>query len=284
MAKMTIRLRLCLLLMAAPLSAMAQNEGQKTDLLTADSIHTNDKDITNAIMVGIGATQILDTYLSPEKYRGTEVRYLSHTTRERRSSRWSRQIVHQGDIAYTENRSGDGNEVAGMYGFQYAWHYNWRMAEGRLNIKAGAMVDATVGFVYNTRNGNNPAQARAALNVSPSAVAAYRFRLWNRPFLARYEVSAPLAGLMFSPNYGQSYYEIFTRGNYDHNIVPTTLAATPSLRQMLTIDFTLGRTTLRVGYLGDMQQAKVNNLKSHTYTHAFVIGIVRTFRIFKIKY
>ena len=281
---MKIRLRLCLSLLLAPMAAMAQNDSLQTLLSQPGTVLTNDKDITNAIMVGIGATQILDTYLSPEKYRGTEVRYLSHTTRERQSSRWSRQIVHQGDIAYADNRSGDGNEVAGMYNFQYAWHYNWRMAEGRLNIKAGAMVDATVGFVYNTRNGNNPAQARVALNVSPSAVAAYRFRLWNRPFMARYEVSAPLAGLMFSPNYGQSYYEIFTRGNYDHNIVPTTFAATPSLRQMLTIDFTVGRITLRVGYLGDMQQAQVNNLKSHTYTHALVIGIVRTFRIFKIKY
>lgn len=120
------------------------------------------------------------------------------------------------------------------------------------------------------------------MKISPSAAVKYRFRLWNTPFSARYEVSAPLFGVMFSPNYGQSYYEIFSRGDYDHNVVPTTIASTPSLRQMLTLDFTLGRTTLRIGYLGDFRQAKVNNLKYHTYSNMVLIGFVRSFKLTNI--
>lgn len=242
----------------------------------------NNKIITNAQMIGIGAVNILDTYLSPEKYNGTELRYISHTLRERNDSRWSRLIVNQGDLSYSKNRAGNGTYIAGDYTFSYGVHYNWNFFDGSLNIKAGAQADVSVGFLYNTRNSNNPAQARMSVNISPSTAATYRFRLWQRNYSLRYELSVPLIGMMFSPNYGQSYYEIFSRGNYDHNIVPTTIGSTPSLRQMLTFDFSLGRTTLRLGYLGDFRQAKVNNLKYHSYSNMLVIGIVRQFNITKI--
>ena len=217
-----------------------------------------------------------------DRYRGTELRYISHTLRERRDSRWSRLIVHQGNMSYSDNRSGNGGEIAGAYTFSYGVHYNWNFFDGSLNVKAGAQADVNVGFLYNTRNSNNPAQARLSLNISPSAAATYRFRLWQHNYSLRYELSVPLMGLMFSPNYGQSYYEIFSRGNYDHNIVPTTFGSTPSLRQMLTFDFSLGRTTLRLGYMGDFQQARVNNLKYHSYSNMLLIGIVRQFNITKI--
>ena len=51
---------------------------------------------------------------------------------------------------------------------------------------------------------------------------------------------------------------------------------------MLTLDFTLGRTTLRLGYLGDFRQAKVNNLKYHSYSNMLLIGFVRHFKITRI--
>ncbi len=258
--------------LAAPLTATAQ---------AADTIPSA-KVITNAQMIGVGAADILDTYLSPEKYSGMEFRYVSHTLRRREGRRWSRMLVHQGSFAYADNRAGEGGEMMGMYTFTYGVHYNWDFMGGRLNVIAGGQADAEVGFLYNTRNGNNPAQARLSLNIAPSAAVRYRFKLWNTPFSARYEVSAPLFGVMFSPNYGQSYYEIFSRGDYDHNVVPTTIASRPSLRQMLTLDFTLGKTTLRIGYLGDFRQAEVNNLKYHTYSNMVLIGFVRTFKLTNI--
>lgn len=267
------------LLVSAIFFCASQGHAQETTDVTRME---NPLVITNAQMLGVGATNILDTYLSPEKYNGVELRYISHTTRGRPRNNWSRQIIYSGDLAYTHNRAEVGNEMAGMFYFSYGAHYNWKLLHEKLTIKAGVLFDANVGFIYNTRNGNNPAQAKVYVNITPSVEAEYRFRVKRRDLTIHYEVDAPLAGLMFSPNYGQSYYDIFSNGNYDHNIVPTTFVSTPSLRQMLAIDISVRKTAVRVGYLGDYQQARVNNLRSHTYTHALVIGVVRRFSIEKL--
>lgn len=245
------------------------------------------QEITNARMIGIGTSNILDTYLSPEKYKGTDIRYISHTLRKSDSCSIIREIIHQGEFATVDNRSGNGHEIGGMYNFQYGWHYSGlnfaTPCDGRLQIEIGGNIDLNLGFLYNNHNSNNPAQARAYLNITPTAAADWLFHISNRPFRLRYEIGIPVCGLMFSPNYGQSYYEIFSEGNYDHNAVVTWPGNQPSMRHTLTFDFNLIGTTFRIGYLGDYQQAKVNSLKQHQYTHAVIFGIVKRFRITKLK-
>ena len=240
---------------------------------------------------------MLDTYLSPEKYRGVDIRFLSHTRREKDSTVWINQFQHEGNIAYADNRSGNGGEMAGGYTFRYSLLRKWNVNlwSHPLQLIAGGTAAANIGMIYNTRNGNNPANARLSLHIEPTVGFDYpigrpsskrgiAFRSSDNahyPVVLHYEASAPLFGLMFSPNYGQSYYEIFNRGNYDHNCVPTTVGSTPSLRQMLTLDFRLARTTWRIGYLGTIEQSHVNNLKTHIYTHSLMIGIVKRFRTVK---
>lgn len=253
-----------------------------TPTLAQDTLRSN-KVITNTQMLGIGAVNTLDTYLSPEEYTGTELRYISHSVREN-GTKLSRELVHQAQILSVRNRRENNNELGGFYNFQYNWQYalgQWNVGEGELRLKVGGGVDTRLGFLYNMRNSNNPAQAYGQVNIAPNAVAAYRFRLRNLPFQLRYEVQVPLLGLAFSPNYGQSYYEIFTRDNYDHNLVVTSPVSAPSLRQLLTLDFTVRHTTFRVGYLGDYQQAKINQLRQHVWSNLLVLGIVRKFSINK---
>ena len=253
-----------------------------TPTLAQDTLRSN-KVITNTQMLGIGAVNTLDTYLSPEEYTGTELRYISHSVREN-GTKLSRELVHQAQILSVRNRRENNNELGGFYNFQYNWQYalgQWNVGEGELRLKVGGGVDTRLGFLYNMRNSNNPAQAYGQVNIAPNAVAAYRFRLRNLPFQLRYEVQVPLLGLAFSPNYGQSYYEIFTRDNYDHNLVVTTPVSAPSLRQLLTLDFTVRHTTFRIGYLGDYQQAKINQLRQHVWSNLLVLGIVRKFSINK---
>lgn len=227
-------------------------------------------------MIAVGGVNQLDTYLSPEKYRGTEFRFVSEVTRVSRKHPLTYMLTHDGAIATTHNRAQNANELSGHYDFAYALMRRWTLADGRLQLNAGGMVNAHLGFCYNTRNSssNNPAQAYASLDLGPQIMARYTFTLWHKTFRLSYTARMPLIGMGFSPNYGQSYYEIFQRGNNDHNVVFRSVA-TPQLRHQLALDVPLSkRVAVRIGYLGDYRQATPNNLKQHSYTHAGEIGVV----------
>lgn len=230
-------------------------------------------------MIGLGPSKVLDTYITPEKLSGKGFTYLyiRDTAPTDSLHRWSTTIENEVDFSSTEDRSGNVTDLEGTYNFYWARYYNLRPANNLL-LQVGAAANACLGFIYNMTSSNNPAQARASISLMPSATAAYDFHIRNQRFTTRYELQVPLVGLMFSPNYGQSYYEIFNLGNYDHNIVPTTFISAPTFRQVASVDWHYSKKwALRLAYLGNYQQAHVNNLKQHVYTHRFLIGLTRAF-------
>jgi hypothetical protein len=242
------------------------------------------KVITRSTMVGFGRTNILDTYLSAEHFKGSGLSFVTTIERQHSDKRWSTLMEHEANLSNVKDRADSQQALEGAYNFYWGKLYSWQLLDNHLKLQAGGLLNASLGFIYNTGNGNNPAQARAHLKVMPTGVATYHFNLWHKQFTARYELALPFCGIMFSPNYGQSYYEIFSLGNYDHNAVPTTFVSSPEWRQMLTLDVRLWKSgTLRVGYLGNMQQAKVNNLRQHVYTHRLIIGISQKLRFLKNK-
>lgn len=236
------------------------------------------KTVTTDKMIGIGYNSIQDTYLSPEEYSGPELRYLSHTLRESDTCRWSRLIINEGYVSQGKSRSKNGAMIGGAYHFQYGalldvCSYGSSASKGG-SLRVGGQAEFLGGFIYNTRNGNNPAQMRALVDIGPVLTADYAF---SRSFKLTYEASCPLLGITFSPNYGQSYYELFSEGHYDHNIVPTTIISTPSLRHQLSASFSFSRLSFSLGYLGDYRQQDVNNLKQHSYSSMLMIGIKNEF-------
>lgn len=232
------------------------------------------------VLFSAGHLNVLDTYLSPLEYTGPSLGVLH---RSERLARWGRGRVTVtglvgGYAAYLHSPTDDGKEWEGQLAGAFGWHYNWRPAPG-LRLALGGLAELSTGFTYNLRNGNNPAQGRLGASVALSAIASYDFRVRRRRLSARAQLDVPLTGAQFTPNYGQSYYEIFSLGHYDHNVRWTHPFNAPSARLLATFSLPLGRSTLSVGYWMDIRQSELNNLKRHVWSHQFVLGYVRRLRL-----
>ena len=67
-----------------------------------------------ATQIAVGHANHLDTYLSPEKYRGTEIRFISEVLKNKVM------FQHEGDISFTSNRANNADEISGHYNFTFA--------------------------------------------------------------------------------------------------------------------------------------------------------------------
>ena len=231
-------------------------------------------------LYGIGHTNLLDTYLSPMEYTGPELRILRENIRNTKymDSKVYRQSLFQANVSLTENKAGTGSEFAFLANWNLAYHYSFYKS-GKWQLQAGPNLDLNGGMIYNMRNSNNPVNAKAYANLGASGMAIYHFKIKEHPFMLRYQLNVPLLGVMFSPEYGQPYYEMSIAKDFGKNIRFTSLHNQPSVRQFITLDFPIRKSTLRVGYVCDIQQAKVNHLKSHMWSHSFLIGFVKHFQI-----
>lgn len=282
---MKLKLFLFIISLSSCLHLSAQEDSMHNSLLSVPT-HGNEsyRHVVRSTLVGAGFANVFDTYLSPLEYKGAEVRFLFENMRMTglMDGNVSAQHIFQVSFDYTKNPTKSVKSYSGLINWTYALHYHKKYNE-RLKILFGPMIDVNGGVIYNQRNSNNPAQAKAYLNLGGSAAVYYNFHIGRSPFTLRYQANLPLLGIMFSPEYGESYYEIFGLGNGGKNVLFTSLHNMPSLRQMLSLDCPIKNSILRIGYLCDLQQSKVNNIKSHTYSHNFMIGVVRNLYFLKNK-
>lgn len=243
----------------------------------ADSVLTTE----HMWLYGVGHSNVLDTYLSPLEYTGPTATILHRTERR---ARWGKgkvsvQGLYGGNLSVLSSPTQDADEWDGNFSAAFGWHYNWHPVPS-LRLAAGAMLEGAIGFTYHLRNGNNPAQGRVGAQFLASGIAEYAFRIARRRLTSRLQLDLPLMGAMFSPNYGQSYYEIFSLGHYNRNVCLTHPFNAPSAHLLLTLQVPLGRrAVISAGYDCNIRQSHVNHLKHHHWSHRFVIGYVRRLSI-----
>ena len=78
-------------------------------------------------MYGVGFTNVFDTYLSPQEYKGVDFRISRESMR---MTKWmngnvSLQSFFQADLGYTHNRVDNNNMFSGLANWNYGLHYNF---------------------------------------------------------------------------------------------------------------------------------------------------------------
>lgn len=231
--------------------------------------------VTTATTIGIGSSEAYDTYLSDMLYTGRNIQF--NNERMTLAPYGNDKLVTQGvfniELDLTYNPTLTGTTLAGYVDYTYSWLYTLRPIDN-LKIIAGGGIEAMTGFIYNTRNGNNPATAKASVYLTPSAAAIYTLRIKNYPITMRYQCWLPAVGLFFSPEYQQSYYEIFDLGNVDGIVHFGAWHNQFSLQQLATVDLPLWGNIVRLGYRNSMRSTSINSIDSHMYSNSFLIGMV----------
>lgn len=245
------------------------------------SLFAGAQEYTVSTLFGFGYSNQLDTYLSPMEYTGYQISFLTARERMTRMAKGhiSFQSLLQGAYSHTQNPARTATARGGRLAYDAGWHYHWKLSD-RLSLKAGGQVGADLGFLYVARNSNNPAQGRFGIDVSASAGGRYKFRIRKLPVRITYQADLPLMGCMFSPQFGQSYYDI-SEGSRDHNVCFSYLGNALSFRHLLTMDLEFSRASLRFGYMGDVRQSNINGIRMHDINHSFMIGYVRYLKLLK---
>jgi len=227
-------------------------------------------------MLGVGHTSLFDDYLSPNAYRGTNITFISNTQRfavSKKRKAYTDNYIKV-DLSDLTDKSGRGSELE--FAFDLDFSYKWLLHDSpRFSLLAGGDLFFKLGAVYNLRNGNNPAQAKADISLGASTQAIYRFRIKSFPMALRCNVAMPLLGSDFSPEYGQLYYEMVEYGELSDCFFFSWPANTNRIMTGLWLDVPVRSMQFRVGYTSEYYGYKVNNLTYRNMDHVFVLGVMR---------
>lgn len=119
-------------------------------------------------MIGIGSYNLRDTYLSPStntNYAGWNARILNERMKvvHLANYRISRQQLINVEFGSTRNAAETSNEYAGFVDYSLGYLYRFDVLPG-LKVLTGASARILGGFIYNTRNSNNPVSGKGDLS------------------------------------------------------------------------------------------------------------------------
>lgn len=261
-------------ILVALLSLFSGLNSVNADNGVTESGASESRPVTGTYSIELGHRDVLATYLSPLHYKGKALGASGSWLKAMPFAPESA-IMHF-DTGFTFSSLLNPAHTAtmiGLYG-SFSWGMSWRChLPNMFQITAGGAIGMEGGAYYLLRNGNNPVEAIANLNLALRASVSRPIKIGRLPILLRDEISVPTVGMFFSPEYGETYYEIYL-GNHKGLIHAGWWGNNFRIDNLLTATLDFGRTAMTVGYRLDYNSQWACSLNTRIMTHSFVIGVV----------
>ena len=231
--------------------------------------------VASVFMAGVGHTSSHDSYLSSVSYSGLNVglayEHLQATGFAPR--RWTRQLSLSATFHNQRNPAANHKSYCVGLGAEWNMMHRWRdvFAPG-LNFFAGAGTGIDDMVEYRPSNVNNVVSVHMRWDISAVAMAVYNTRIRRTPVSLRYQVTLPVIGVLYSPQYDESYYEMYV-GNRSGLAHFASWGCRFDISNAVYADFRLGSTILRLGYRNRVYSSFLQNINSRLTVHSFVIGV-----------
>lgn len=240
---------------------------------------------SNSWQYGVGSTYIYDDYISPVSYNSPSVRLVNEKIMPLGRLLPDDKYDWYNICNFTLIPSID-KSVSGAYLYSIQAEFKntvlHKFGENKFcNLYAGGLISLKGGgrLVQQTRN--NPGSADIMTDLGVAFAADRRFKLFGKELFARYLLNIPLIGLTFSPEYTQTYYEIFYLGNYAETIRFTHPFNKQQWMQQLSLDVPLygKRSGLRFSYWNEGRISRLNDLNIRILSDHFSVGYIKYFRV-----
>ena len=229
--------------------------------------------VAKAYTIDYGYASTLDTYLSEIRYEGYNVRlgYERMQAMKCNAESWVSQLDVNAQYANTKNPSGNHVMHTVMVGGRWGMMHRWRVLP-KLQVMAGGSTQIGGGALYAPANSNNVVTVKVNWSVDATAMALYNCKVGKLPMTLRYQAVLPVAGVMYSLDYGESYYEMYV-GNHSGLVHFASWHNRFAMTNYISADMHLGETSVRVGYRNLIESTYVNKLNTQIYNHSLVVGL-----------
>lgn len=246
-------------------------------LFAAESVNAQDslsRPVTSVYRLEGGATNARSTYLSPLRYSGTLWGVTGEWTKAFQKKPEHLIMSFAGAMNYRNMLNPP--HSARMLGFdaKFNWGmaYRWRMPNN-IQLAAGALLDINGGALYLTRNGNNPVTVIASAGIDIDLSVSWHFKIGRLPILVSDRLQIPSLGAFFSPEYGETLFEIYL-GNRKGLAHCGWWGNNFGAGNLLSFKLDFGRTAMELGYRYDFRSFYANHLITRTAVNSFVIGVI----------